>query len=340
MIKHRKNISKKSRIKVAAFLVIVGLVVYTFRNEFPPIIKEIKKTDKSILLIIAMLGLLYQFFDGLSLRTIAGSLGESSISPFDSWGCSLYSAFYRVISFGSATYLSIIYYFKRKNVDVDKGFSISTINYMAQRFAIVLMAIIMYFLNFDFMKENYGKYRSYLLIGILLTALILLMLCLICVSKKFHKYILCVFKLDKKNRFEDFRLKIEKNLSLIRGSTKGLLCDKILLVKIILLNILKISCWCIIPCIIFYNICDYKIFDYICVSSLALALIGVIPAPGAMGSTEFVFGMLFAVLMKTEVAISGIFLYRFANFIIPTVTGGVVAVILRVQQRKNKKEIK
>lgn len=320
--------NKKVKIfKVSLFFIIVGLVVYVFWNQFPPIINEIKKTNISTLVVLAFMGLLYQFIDGLSLRSISKSLG-TKVSVLDSWGCSLYSAFYRVITFGSATYISIIVYFKRLGVEASKGFSISTVNYMAQKIAVVLTAIIMYLVNYNFMMEYFYEYQSYLLFGILITSIIVIVLILICVSEKFHELILMVFKLDKKNRFEDLKIKTKNSLERTRNATKDLLVDKVLVLKVILLNILKLSCWYVIPYIIFAGKFDYTFLDYFSITALAVSLIGVIPAPGAMGSTEFVFGLLFAVLMETKVAMSGVFLYRFANFIIPTICGGLVALYM------------
>ena len=322
---------KKKKIqilKATLFFIIVGLVIYVFWNQFPPIINEIKTTNISTLILIAILGLMYQFFDGLSLRTIAKSL-DSQVSIIDAWGCSLYSAFYRVITFGAATYISIIYFFKRLGLEATKGFSISTLNYMAQRIAVVITAIIFYLINYSFMQKYFLKYQNFLLLGILITSIIVIVLILICVSENFHKLVMMIFKLDKKERFNDLKIKTEDSLSLIRNSTKDLLLDKVLLIKIIILNILKLFCWYLIPCIIFKGKYNYTLFDYVSITALAVSLIGVIPAPGAMGSTEFVFGMLFSQLMNAHSAMSGVFLYRFANFIIPTVFGAVVAIVMK-----------
>lgn len=324
------------KLKIFLFIVIAGLVVYVFRNQFPPIFKEMKNTSLRTLFLIALMGAMYQFFDGLSLREVAKSLGENSISVFDSWGCSLYSAFYRVITFGSATYLSIIYYFKRMNVDESKGFSISTLNYMAQRIAVVITASFMYIANRSFMIKYFSKWINYLLLGILFTLIVVLVLILICVSEKFHKLIIYLFKFDKKNRLEDFKNKLQDKLFMVRSGTRDLLLNKGLIVKITILNILKMFCWFLIPCIIFHNQYNYTNFDYISVTALAIALIGVIPAPGAMGSTEFVFGLLFSVLMDVNKAMSGMFLYRFGNFIVPTVLGALIAVYLRIKESKLK----
>lgn len=330
------NKEKLKKLKIILFIVIIGLVVYVFRNQFPPVFREMKKTSIKTLILIAIMGLMYQFFDGLSLREVAKELGADNISVLNAWGCSLYSAFYRVITFGSATYLAIIYYFKRMNVDVSKGFSISTLNYMAQRIAVVITASMMYLLNRSFMVKYFSKWKNYLLLGIFVTFLVVLVLILICVSEKFHRLIIYLFKFDKKKRFEDLKIKLQEKLLMIRDGTKDLLLNKVLLFKIIVLNILKMFCWFVIPYIIFYNKGGYTGFDYISVTALAIALIGVIPAPGAMGSTEFVFSLLFSVLMNVNQAMSGMFLYRFGNFIVPTVSGGLVAVYLRIKEDRIK----
>lgn len=331
-----ENKKRIQKIKVSLFLIIVGLVVYVFWNQFPPIIKEIKDTDYKTIILISIMGLMYQFFEGLSIREISKTLG-SKISPIKTGGCSLYSAFYRVITFGSATYISVLHYLKKQGLSPSKGFSVSILNYMGQKIAVVLMAIVMYFSNYSFMEEYFKNYQKYLLFGILFTTLVVVVLILICISEKFHKLILMIFKLDKKGKFKSIEEKLKDNLILIRHSTKDLLVDKVLIFKIIFLNILKLSCWYVIPYIIFYNQYNYSFLDYVSITALAIALIGVVPAPGAMGSTEFIFGLLFANLMDINKAMSGVFLYRFANFIIPTIFGGLVALKMGISSRTVKK---
>lgn len=317
-------------LKSTLFFIVVGIVIYVFRSQFPPIIKEIKSTNISIILFVSIMGLMYQFFDGLSLRSIAKKL-DFKMSIFDAFRCSLYSAFYRVITFGSATYISIIYFFKKLGLEAMDGFSISTVNYIAQRIAVVITSLTFYLMNYDFMKKYFSKYTNYLLFGILFTGIVVIFLILISASEKFHKLIMMIFKLDKKGRFVNIKRKLEDSLNV--NSTKDLLVDKVLFLKIILLNILKLFCWYLIPYIIFRGKFDYTLFDYVSITALVVSLLGVIPAPGGMGSTEFVFGMLFSKLMNTNSAMSGMFLYRFANFIIPTVFGALVAIIMKFSKK-------
>ncbi|MGO1579883.1 MAG: lysylphosphatidylglycerol synthase transmembrane domain-containing protein [Peptoniphilaceae bacterium] len=330
----KKN-NYKNIFKFIFLLTIVGIVIYIFKNQVPPIIKEIKNTSIKTLLLISLCGLLYQFFDGLSLKAIVEN-NLKEISIVDTFACSLYSAFYRVVTFGSGTYLSIIYFFKKIGFDVSYGFSISIINYMGQKIAMVFWAIILYFLNYNFINGYFLEYKKYLFIGMILGLLIVISFVFLCISKKFHSLILKLFNLDKKEKFYKLRIKLEDLFSEIEFITMNIFKDKAIVLKILFFNFTKYLFWYIISFIIFYKDANFSLLDYISVTSLIILLSSVIPAPGGMGSTEFVFSLIFSNLLNGNIAISGMLLYRFANFLIPTIGGAIVALIIRFKNTSYK----
>jgi hypothetical protein len=63
-------------------------------------------------------------------------------------------------------------------------------------------------------------------------------------------------------------------------------------------------------------------------------LAAVIPAPAGIGSTEFVFTSLFASAVGSGAAISAALLYRFATFVVPFLTGGVIVIVRQLSNRK------
>ena len=82
--------------------------------------------------------------------------------------------------------------------------------------------------------------------------------------------------------------------------------------------------------------CDITLSQSMAVMSLTAMLAAVIPAPAGIGSTEFVFTLLFAVLIGTGLAGSTSLLYRFATFVFPFLIGAVVA--LNHQRKKRRQE--
>jgi uncharacterized protein (TIRG00374 family) len=73
------------------------------------------------------------------------------------------------------------------------------------------------------------------------------------------------------------------------------------------------------------------------VTSLSVLLAAVIPAPAGIGSTEFVFAMLFSVIVGTGAAGSTSLLYRFATFVLPFVIGAFVVLSRRRIEKQLKK---
>ena len=69
------------------------------------------------------------------------------------------------------------------------------------------------------------------------------------------------------------------------------------------------------------------------ITSLSVMLAAVIPTPAGIGSTEFVFTMLFAGLVGMGDAGSATLLYRFATFVLPFLIGAVIVIVRRIRQK-------
>lgn len=96
-------------------------------------------------------------------------------------------------------------------------------------------------------------------------------------------------------------------------ATRDLLRDGRLIFTAVLKNLLKFACWYSIPYLVLRAECDLTLFQGMAVMSLTAMLAAVIPSPAGIGSTEFVFTLLFSVLIGTGLAGSTSLLYRFAD---------------------------
>ena len=75
------------------------------------------------------------------------------------------------------------------------------------------------------------------------------------------------------------------------------------------------------------------IIQAMAVTSLSVMLAAVLPSPAGIGSTEFVFTMLFAAVTTTGAAGSASLLYRFATFVLPFAIGAVIVILRRRRKR-------
>lgn len=317
----------------------MAAIVYTFRDSVGPIWQQLKKTSPVVILAICVASILYEMVEGWITYSFAGHYNPA-FRYREGVESAFYCSFYRVATLGSGAGLAAIYYFHEKGIDYSKSTGMYMIEYVVHKVSIAILSVLLLIFNFGFFEENYSSYMWMLVLGYGITVVVAFFLLLFCCSEKFHRLILWLVKKVNekfKGKLEGLKQQIEEYCAILEGASKDLLRDKKLIFTAVLKNLLKFSCWYSIPFLVLYRECDLTLFQSMAVMSLTAMLAAVIPAPAGIGSTEFVFTLLFAVLIGTGMAGSTSLLYRFATFVFPFLVGAVVALNHQRRKRKNDK---
>lgn len=327
--KHAKTIGK-----LIFVLVLIAAIIYTFKDSAGDILAQLKETSVIVLLSICISSICYELVEGW----ITCAFARVYNPEFKYWQgveSAFYASFYRVATLGSGAGVAAIYYFNEKGVPYSKGTGLYTIEYMLHKVSIALFSGILFLLNWTYMQKHYSKYNLTLLAGFGITFVIALVLLFFACSAKFHEMILWIVgKLNRSGRFTEQVRKLEEQCRILEDAAGTLLRRKGLIAGSILKNFLKCIFWYGIPYLILRSSCDISIFQALAVTSLAIMLAAVIPAPAGIGSSEFVLTMLLSVIVGTAQAGSVALLYRFATFVLPFVVGAVV-VLLRKKIHRN-----
>lgn len=329
--KHAKTIGK-----ILFVLIIIGIIVYTFKDSAGDIWNQLKATSMLVILGICLFSIFYELVEGW----ITCSLARVYNPDFKYWQgveSAFYASFYRVATLGSGAGVAAIYYFNENGVPYSKGTGLYTIEYMLHKVSIALFSGIFFLLNWSFMQEHYSKYDLTLLAGFGITFVIALVLLLFACSRKFHEVILWIVrKLNRKGRLTEQLKKLEEQCKILEDAAAALLHRPALIAGCILKNLLKCVFWYGIPYLILRSTCDITFVQGLAITSLSMMLAAVIPAPAGIGSSEFVLTMLLAVIVGTAQAGSVALLYRFATFVLPFVIGAVVVLFRKKVHRKNR----
>lgn len=210
-----------------------------------------------------------------------------------------FCSFYRVATLGSGAGIAAVYYFNEKGIPVSKGTGMYMIEYVLHKLSIAIFSVIFFALSFGFMMEYFGEYSHLLAVGYILTVCISGVMVFACYSTKLHKWIFLV--LDKINRKHKFDGQIRE----LREQ-----------------------------CVVFYKTGEITLPQTLAVTSLSVMLAAVLPSPAGIGSTEFVFTLLFAAVAGTGAAGSASLLYRFATFVFPFLVGMIIVIRRRIGMRK------
>ena len=123
-------------------------------------------------------------------------------------------------------------------------------------------------------------------------------------------------------------------MTVLQHQTALLLQSKGRLCRVFLLEMLKLSCWFVIPYLALWGTGSLNGLSFpqaVSVSAIVTVLIDVIPTPGNIASIELIYTLLFTVVVGEVAAGSTMLLYRFATFYLPFLAGMAVTFWLRVR---------
>lgn len=324
--------------KLIFLLIIAGLSYYAFHDSFNDIADEIIKTSMGTLFFICLCSILYQCLDGAAIMLLAKRYNPD-FRYRHGIGSSYYTSFFKAITMGSGDLFASIYYYKEHGIPLEKNYGLITVFYVVQKVTMTFYCVVCLLCNAAFMKENYSQYLSYFLLGIALTVLVATVLIVVCVSEKFHLFLL--FLANKVIKRESWRLRLLElagKLKEVREETVKLISDRRLLLILLTQNILKLTAWYLVP-VFLLNGRGVSGFSILSIISAVVALAGIMPAPAGIGSTEFVYILLFTPLLGDISAASSVLLYRFATFLFPSIIGGFYFLLRDIIKKASKNRI-
>ena len=299
----------KGKVKIGLnmllMIIVLGVIFYVMDNSFSDI--------AGIFFVVV-----YQFAEGRSIKEIARYFNKD-FTTVDGFFTSCYVAFYRIISFGTGTLLSEIYFYKKKGIPVSKSVGITALHMIMYKAAVIFLAIIGLIIQFSLFYENAP---SSLKLQVLLV--------------KFAN------RWFKRPKLRDWVDNCNLQIYSLRAAVQTITQDRSALLRIFSWNVFKLLFWYIIPYIVLVE--NHPNIDLLLVmsfTSFAVILSGVIPTPAGIGPFEFVYLLLFKPLVGNVDAVASVLLYRFGSFVLPFLIGLVyVAIEKRKSLRIEIEEIK
>ena len=141
---------------------IIGIIVYTFRDSAGPILEQLKKTTPAVITGICVMTVVYHVIEG----TITALLAKQ-YNPDFTVGMGITNAFfcsfYRVATLGSGAGVAAIVYLGEHSVEYSKSFGLYMLQYAFHKISIALFSMLMFVLNWNYMYSNFSDYMWLLL---------------------------------------------------------------------------------------------------------------------------------------------------------------------------------
>ncbi len=312
----------------------MAVIVYTFREQAGPILHELKNTSMWVVAVICLSSLVYECMEGAVTMGFAREY-RPEFSYIFGVESAFFCSFYRVATLGSGAGIAAVYYFNEKGIPVSKGTGMYMIEYVLHKLSIAIFSVIFFALSFGFMMEYFGEYSHLLAVGYILTVCISGVMVFACYSTKLHKWIFLVLdKINRKHKFDGQIRELREQCVVLEEASAFLLSKPLLIIRTIFMDLVKLAFWYGIPYVVFYKTGEITLPQTLAVTSLSVMLAAVLPSPAGIGSTEFVFTLLFAAVAGTGAAGSASLLYRFATFVFPFLVGMIIVIRRRIGMRK------
>lgn len=316
---------------------IVGIIIYTFRDSAGPILEQLGKTTPAVIIGICAMTVMYHVVEGIITTRLA-----KQYNPDFNYGMGITNAFfcsfYRVATLGSGSGVAAIVYLGEHGVEYSKSFGLYMLQYAFHKISIAIYSMILFVFCWNYMSGHFGDYALLLGAGYLLTVVITLFLILFCCSVRFHKFIFWLLDIINgklKGRFDASIGMLRQQCQMLEDASNHIMRRKWLVAEMIALNLIRNCFWYGIPYLIFHSQSDITLPQTMAVTSLSVMLAAVLPSPAGIGSTEFVFTSLFSSIVGTGLAGSASLLYRFGTFVVPFLVGAIVVAVRRIRLKRN-----
>lgn len=322
---------QKTLIKWLCVLVLVGLIIYVFRDMAGPIMSQLVKTSPVVVAAILGATLLYGVIESCITFILMRQV-ENDMTFFDANIMTYFVSFYRVSTLGSGTIVASTLFMKHCGIQPSKALGLYSIDYAIHKMTICVMAVALFLANREYMLGVFGKYSSYVVLGVIATILITMAIVLFACWPPFHRFLRWLLeKADAlfKGRFAKLIDSLSEQTAMMEDATRVVLKKPWLIVVVMLLDICKFSCWFSIPYIVCHNVCDMNIITSIGITAMSVMLAAVIPMPGGIGSSELVMTAIYSGLVGAAAAGAMALLYRFATFMFPFIIGAFTAIFFK-----------
>ena len=323
---------QKTLIKWLCVLALVGLIIYVFRDMAGPIMSQLVKTSPVVVAAILGATLLYGVIESCITFILMRQV-ENNMTFFDANIMTYFVSFYRVSTLGSGTIVASTLFMKHCGIQPSKALGLYSIDYAIHKMTICVMAVALFLANREYMLGVFGKYSSYVVLGVIATILITMAIVLFACWPPFHRFLRWLLeKADAlfKGRFAKQIDSLSGQTAMMEDATRVVLKKPWLIVVVMLLDICKFACWFAIPYIVCHNLCDMNIVTSIGITAMSVMLAAVIPMPGGIGSSELVMTAIYSGLVGSAAAGAMALLYRFATFMFPFIIGAFTAIFFNV----------
>lgn len=328
---------KDKQIIKGVLLLLLMISLFFYKDSFQNILEGIRQVTWAELWSSVLLSLLGYLLEGITIFCMM-----SMVIPHASAGDGIFIAFvcefYRLTTLGNGSGIAEIHYLTQKKIETGRAATLTMIQYVMKRIAIMLFGIWGFFSLYH-NKNTQMLCREYIIFmgaGCLITIIVItLFLCLALSSRLAAAMLRALDWLGLKFPTKEKVLqKWKEQIMLLNQSGKGILKQHKKMLCVLFTQTGKLALFYGIPAYLLYGKTELVVNECIWLMAVSFMLAGVIPTPSGAVSLEFVFLLFFTGFADYNVAVPAILLFRFATWICPALLGGILLLVRKWQQQR------
>lgn len=331
-----KNISKNYLLNfLAIILLTIFALWFALKDNFDEVMNLITNISWYWFLLIMVWGLIYTVIIGCILTVLARNFKKDYTFREGIVNGFIGSFFSGITPSATGGQFAQVYIFKKQGIKASDAASLLWADFIIYQATMIAYVTVLFILRFTHYLTNESALFIFVFIGYLINSMIIVLLGTMAkfpriyvklsglIVKFLHK--LHIVKNEKKTletwtaQLSSFTVEINK----LKSNHK-------LIVKVVLLNLVRMTCWFSLPFVIGIAIqADMhigKLVDVIACSSFVSMSNTFFPVPGASGGTELVFTTIFQTnnIMNSLQASSTMILWRFSTYHLILIVGGLM----------------
>ncbi len=288
---------KKGIVNTIIFLFFISLTFFVIFKEdnVGEIFKIIQKVDIKFIAIAILCMCCFILSEGINIaRTL--KLLECKVNFINSIKYALVGFFFSSVTpSASGGDPMQLYYMKKDGLPIGHSALALLTEFSSFQFVTVIIALIGFIINYNFIQNSVGNIKYLLLIGVAINVAILAIILLTIFSNKIiHILLNLVCKILEKLHYRkvaSFKEKCLEQIQEYKAGSKLLKRNKKILFKIILTTIVQIVLYHSIPYIIYlsFGLNEANFLQFLSLQAVLYISVSSIPLPGAVGASEIRF---------------------------------------------------
>lgn len=288
---------KKGIVNTIIFLFFISLTFFVIFKEdnVGEIFKIIQKVDIKFIAIAILCMCCFILSEGINIARTLKLLG-CKVNFINSIKYALVGFFFSSVTpSASGGDPMQLYYMKKDRLPIGHSALALLTEFSSFQFVTVIIALIGFIINYNFIQNSVGNIKYLLLIGVAINVAILAIILLTIFSNKIiHILLNLVCKILEKLHYRkvaSFKEKCLEQIQEYKAGSKLLKRNKKILFKIILTTIVQIVLYHSIPYIIYlsFGLNEANFLQFLSLQAVLYISVSSIPLPGAVGASEIRF---------------------------------------------------